>query len=239
MGIKEGGAGRPLTILEKVRENYPIILHGVSMSIGSTDEIDREYLARLKSLIQTIEPEWVSDHVCWTGVHGENLHDLLPLPYTTETVNHVADRIKYIQDYLGRRFVVENVSAYISFSHSEMTEWEFLSELCKKADCELLLDVNNIYVTSINQSLDPEKFLHGIPVERVRQMHLAGHSQGESCLIDTHDAPVTNDVWKLYEKAVRRFGKIPTLIEWDDKIPDFPRLQEEAARAHKIWNARK
>ena len=242
MGLAQGGPGRPIKILEEVRKNYPVVLHGVSLSIGSTDELDRKYLSRLKSLIERIEPEWVSDHICWNGVQKENLHDLLPLPYTNEALRHLSERIKYIQDFLGRRFVLENVSTYISFSHSEMTEWEFLSELCSLADCNLLLDVNNVYVTSINQGIDPSKYLDGIPVERVSQMHLAGHSQGQgplsNTLIDTHDAPVTDEVWELYKKAVERFGSVPTLIEWDDKIPDFPRLQEEAARAHKIWMGR-
>ncbi len=235
MGLTSGGGGRPLQILEKIRQDYPLVLHGVSMSIGSADDLNFVYLEQLKKLIQKIQPEWVSDHVCWTGVQGENLHDLLPLPYTQEALQHLVGRIQKVQDFLGRRMTFENVSAYLSFGHSEMTEWEFLSELAQKSDCDLLLDVNNIYVSSVNQGFDPEIFLRSLPRERVKQMHLAGHSEGDGCLIDTHDAPVTPDVWKLYEKAVALFPGTPTLIEWDDKIPSLARLQEEAAAAKKIW----
>lgn len=236
MGITGGGAGRPLKTLEKIRENYPLVLHGVSMSIGSVDQLNFEYLARLKELIARIEPEWVSDHICWTSIHGENLHDLLPLPYTEETLLHLTDRIKKVQDFLGRRMTFENVSAYLSFAHSRMTEWDFLSELCTRADCDLLVDVNNIYVSSVNQNFDPEVFLAALPKERVKQIHLAGHSRGQGGLIDTHDAPVSKEVWGLYQKAVQMFPRVPTLIEWDDKIPDFKRLQEEALLAKIIWD---
>ena len=236
MGIEGGGPGRPLKTLEKIRENYPIVLHGVSLSIGSTDEINKPYLLRLKNLFESIQPSWVSDHLCWTGVQGENLHDLLPLPYTEETVVHLVERIKYVQDFMGRKFAFENVSAYLSFSHSEMSEWEFLTEVSERADCDLLLDINNIYVSSVNQGFKARDFLNGVPKKRIKQMHLAGHSEGNGMLLDTHDAPVKNEVWNLYEEAIGLFQKIPTLIEWDDKIPGFERLQQEAQTAKKIWN---
>lgn len=235
MGIQNGGAGRQLKTLQKIREHYPIVLHGVSLSIGSTDELNYEYLKRLSSLIDQIQPEWVSDHICWTGVDHENLHDLLPLPYTEEALQHLTDRILKVQDYLKRKMTFENVSAYISFEHSEMTEWEFLSALSQRTGCDLLLDVNNIYVSSINQGFDAETFLKGMPKDCIRQMHLAGHSVSEDCLIDTHDGPVCEDVWLLYKKAIELFPKTPTLIEWDDKIPEFSRLEEEAQLAKKIW----
>jgi uncharacterized protein (UPF0276 family) len=235
VGSGGGGGGRALNTLEKIRENYPIVLHGVSLSIGSTDEINKSYLRKLKALYETIEPSWVSDHVCWTGVQGENLHDLLPLPYTLEAVKHLAERIQYVQDFLGRRIALENVSAYLSFSHSEMTEWEFLSELSEQADCDLLLDINNIYVSSINQDFNAREFLAGVPKSRIKQMHLAGHSQENGMLIDTHDGPVTNEVWDLYRDAVGLFPGVPTLIEWDDKIPEFDRLLAEAGAAMAIW----
>ncbi len=236
MGIEGGGAGRPLYTLEKIRENYPVVMHGVSLSIGSTDEINKSYLLKLRNLYERIEPSWVSDHVCWTGVQGENLHDLLPLPYTIETILHLADRIKYVQDFMGRRFAFENVSAYLSFSHSEMTEWEFLTELAQRADCDLLLDINNIFVSSVNQGFEARDFLKGVPQDRIKQMHLAGHSEENGMLIDTHDAPVKDEVWSLYQEAIRLFPKVPTLIEWDDKIPEFGRLLEEAQTAKKIWS---
>ncbi len=234
MGIAGGSGGRPLHTLESIRKHYPIVLHGVSMSIGSTDPLNYDYLAKLKSLASQIEPSWISDHLCWTGVEGKNLHDLLPLPYTEEAIKHVADRISEVQDYLGRRILIENVSSYLTYRHSEMTEWEFIEQIVTRADCGILLDVNNIYVSSVNHSFDPETFLNGIPVHRVGQFHLAGHSNMGTHLIDTHDAPVCDEVWKLYEKAVRRFGLVSTLLEWDDKIPEFNVLEEETERARQV-----
>lgn len=235
MGISGGVGARPLAILEKIRADYPIVLHGVSMSIGSIDRLDFEYLGRLKNLIQAIEPNWVSDHICWTGVQGENLHDLLPLPYTAEVLQHLSEKIVKAQDFLGRQLVFENVSAYLSFAHSEMTEWEFISELSHRTGCGLLLDVNNVYVSSINQGFNPLEFLNGIPRDKVKQMHLAGHTQTARSLIDTHDAPVCEDVWDLYREALHIFGYVPTLIEWDDKIPEFSVLEAEADRARSFW----
>jgi uncharacterized protein len=231
MGIKGGAGGRPLHILEKLRQTYPIVLHGVSLSIGSTDPLDEDYLARLDQLIQRVEPAWVSDHLCWTGVAGENLHDLLPLPFTEEAMEHVVPRVERVQERLGRRMVLENVSSYLTFEHSEMQEWEFLSELARRTDCFLLLDVNNIYVSALNQGYSPADFLNGISKNRVAQIHLAGYSEQGKILIDTHDHPVSDPVWKIYAEAIQRFGAVSTLIEWDDKIPSLSRLIEEADKA--------
>jgi uncharacterized protein (UPF0276 family) len=235
LGIESGGGGRPLETLKKIRAEYPLVLHGVSMSIGSADPLNFNYLKNLRELIGQIEPEWISDHLCWTGVNGENLHDLLPLPYTEEALEHICGRVGQVQDFLGRNLVLENVSAYLSFRHSEMTEWEFISDLTRKTGCGILLDVNNIYVSAVNQGFDPNVFLASLPKKAVKQMHLAGHSQGKNCLIDTHDGPVCNEVWQLYETAIKLFPAVPTLIEWDDKIPEFSRLEQEAENAKKIW----
>lgn len=237
MGLGEQEGGRPISVLEKVRENYPIVLHGVSLSIGSVDPLDQVYLTKLKALVERIQPSLVSDHLCWTGVNGENLHDLLPLPYNEEAITHVSSRIAQLQDFLGRQMLFENVSSYMSFESSEMTEWEFVAEVAKRSGCGVLLDVNNIYVSATNHGFDPVAFLDGIPVEAVGQFHLAGHSEHVSqtgFLVDTHDHPVSQPVWTLYERAVRRFGKVPTLIEWDDKIPSFPELLAESRRARVI-----
>lgn len=234
MGLETGNGGRPIHILEKIRAQYPIVLHGVSLSIGSSDELNFKYLERLNRLIDQIDPLWVSDHLCWTGVNGENLHDLMPLPFTKEAVKHVTEKILKAQDFLKRPLVFENVSAYLSFKHSEMTEWEFLKEIAQRTNCGLLIDVNNIYVSSVNQNFNPITYLSGIPKQSVQQIHLAGHSKSGDCLIDTHDGPVTDKVWDLYALATKLYGKIPTLIEWDDKIPDFSVLEAEALRAEKL-----
>ena len=193
-----------------------------------------DYLSRLKWLIQRIQPAWISDHLCWTGVEGENLHDLLPLPFTEVAARHVAARVAEVQDVLGRRILLENVSSYIAFQHSEMPEWEFLSQVAERADCGILLDVNNVYVSATNHLFDPRKYLDGVPPDRVGQIHLAGHEDGGSVLIDTHDRPVAAPVWELYRYAIERFGPVATLIEWDDKIPTLSRLLEEASRARRI-----
>lgn len=234
MGLDSLDGGRPIQILEKVRENYPIVLHGVSLSIGSIDEINFKYLDRLRQLIERIHPLWVSDHICWTGVNGENLHDLMPLPYTEETVEHLTEKILKAQDFLKRPLVFENVSAYLSFKHSEMTEWEFLNEIVQRTGCGLLIDVNNVYVSSVNQNFDPVTYLSAIPKTSVAQIHLAGHTVSENCLIDTHDSPVSEKVWDLYGLAIQLYGNVPTLIEWDDKIPDFSVLEAESLRAEKL-----
>lgn len=234
MGTSAGSGGRAIRILEELRKDYPIVMHGVSLSIGSSDPLDKTYVKKLKNLAARIEPMWISDHLCWTGVHGQNLHDLLPLPYTRETADHVIKRVKEVQEFLGRRILLENVSSYVSYEHSEMTEWEFLTEVATKADCSLLFDVNNIYVSAVNHQYDAVDFINGIPKNRIKQFHLAGYSDRGTHLIDTHDHPVSDPVWKLYEKAVDRFGAVPTLIEWDDKIPPFERLWREAKQAERI-----
>ncbi len=226
--------GRPLEMLERVRRDYPVALHGVSLNIGSADPLNRDYLTRLKSLADRIRPLWLSDHLCWTGVGGQNLHDLLPLPLTEETLRHLAGRVRKVQEFLGRRVLLENVSSYLTYAHSEMTEWEFLSELARRADCGLLLDVNNIHVSAVNQGFNPLDYLNGVPADRVGYMHLAGPSEADGFLIDTHDHPVPGPVWELFAAAAARFPKAPALIEWDDKIPPFPRLLAEAAKAEKI-----
>lgn len=226
--------GSPLHHLERIRADYPVVLHGVSLSIGGTDPLDATYLRDLKQLAERVEPAWVSDHLCWTGVQGLNLHDLLPLPYTEEALRHVAARVRRVQDYLGRRILLENVSSYLTFATSEMPEWEFLAGIAEAADCDLLLDVNNVYVSSVNHQFDPHRFLAGIPVARVRQIHLAGHQDNGTHIIDTHDAPVAPEVWALYGAAVRRFGSVPTMIERDDNIPAFEVLVEELDIARSI-----
>ncbi len=226
--------GKPLHYLYKIREHYPLVMHGVSMSIGSTQPLNIEYLQQLKALINRVEPEWISDHLCWTGVHGRNLHDLMPLPYTEETVRHVAGRVRQVQDYLGRQMLLENVSSYVSYQASEMTEWEFLAAVVEQADCMILLDVNNIYVSSHNHEFNPLDFLAGVPVNRVQQFHLAGHSYNGELIIDTHDHDVADPVWELYRQAVKRFGNVATMIERDDNIPPLEELIEELEIARQI-----
>lgn len=227
--------GKPLNYLDRIRENYPVVMHGVSLSIGSTAKVDKDYLRDLKKLADRIEPVWISDHLCWTGVHGQNMHDLLPLPYTEETVKHVAERVKIVQDYLGRQILLENVSSYASYIDSSMTEWEFISQIAEKADCLLLLDVNNIYVSSYNHQFDAKAFIDGVPANRIQQIHLAGHNNHGDYIIDTHDAPVIDPVWKLYEYAIARFGAVSTMIERDDKIPALEELVDELNIARTIF----
>lgn len=226
--------GKPLHYLDRIRENYPVVMHGVSLSIGSTAEIDKEYLRELRKLADRIQPAWISDHLCWTGVHGQNMHDLLPLPYTEETANHVAERVGIVQDYLGRQILLENVSSYASYVDSTMTEWEFIQLVAEKADCLLLLDVNNIYVSSYNHQFDAKQFIDGIPKSRVQQIHLAGHHNHGDYIIDTHDAPVIDPVWDLYAHALSRFGAISTMIERDDKMPELAKLVQELQIARDI-----
>jgi uncharacterized protein (UPF0276 family) len=229
--------GRPLRIVSEVRELAPVALHGVSLNIGSSDPIDADYLEELDRLSGLARPSWISDHLCWTGVEGRNLHDLLPLPYTDEAVRHVAARVRRVQDRLGRRIALENVSSYLSFVHDGMTEWEFLLAIVEEADCGILLDVNNVFVSAHNHGFDANRYVDSIPRDRVFQIHLAGHSVSGGMLIDTHDHPVTDAVWKLYERAIERLGPISTLIEWDDEIPAYERLIEEADRARSILEA--
>jgi len=226
--------GQPLRMLDAIAERYPVIMHGVSLSIASTSPLDQDYLRDLKALAHRVKPRWVSDHLCWTGVHGTNLHDLLPVPYTQEALAHVVSRISQVQDFLGRRLVIENVSSYIEYECSEMSEWEFVAEVARRADCWLLLDVNNVFVSGINHDFSTARFIDAIPADRVVQFHLAGHSEGETCLIDTHDQPVSEDVWRLYARAIERFGPVSTMIERDDNIPPLATLIEELDRARGV-----
>ena len=226
--------GKPLDYLTRIREHYPMVMHGVSMSVGSTEPLDFGYLKQLKALIQRMEPEWFSDHLCWTGVNGVNLHDLMPLPYTEEAVEHVADRVSQVQDYLGRQMLLENVSSYVSYSDSQMSEWEFLREVAERADCLILLDINNIYVSAFNHSFDPYTYLYAIPGERVYQFHLAGHTHEDNLIIDTHDHPIADPVFELYAAAVQRFGRVSTMIERDDHIPPLAELLEELDQVRRI-----
>jgi uncharacterized protein len=226
--------GKPLHYLARIREQFPIAMHGVALSIGSTDELDREYLEQVRSLAARFEPAWISDHLCWTGVAGRNTHDLLPLPYTEEALRHVAERVGVVQDILGRRLVLENVSSYVSFTASTLSEWEFLRGVAEEADCLILLDVNNIYVSGINHEFDPLRYLEAIPAERVQQIHLAGHQDHGAYLIDTHDRAVAAPVWELYVAALRRFGAISTSIERDAAIPPLAELLAEMEMARSL-----
>ena len=226
--------GRPIANLMRIRNDYPLAMHGVSLSIGSSDDLNGEYLRDLKKLAALIEPAFISDHLCWTGFQGKNLHDLMPIPYTEATVAHVADRVGQVQDFLGRQILLENVSSYIAFAQSEMSEWEFLCAIAEKADCHILLDINNIFVSAFNHGFEPIEYLEGIPVERVRQFHLAGHENRGDIIIDTHDAPVIDPVWDLYAKACERFGPVSTMIERDDNIPPLQELLVELDHARKI-----
>ncbi len=225
--------GKALHYLDRIRAHYPVLLHGVSLSIGSTHPLDREYLRGLKRLAERIEPESISDHLCWTGIDGVNLHDLMPMPYTEEALAHLVPRINEVQDFLGRRILLENVSSYAAYRASEMTEWEFLAELSRQADCLLLLDVNNVYVNSVNHRFDPDDFIRGIPSERVAQIHLAGHENHETFIIDTHDAPIVEPVWALYRRTRAHVGAVSTMIERDANIPPLHELlaELEAARS--------
>ena len=219
--------GKPLDYLERIRRRFPLVMHGVSLSIGSTDPIDLDYLAQVRALAERIEPHWISDHLCWTGIEGRNLHDLLPLPYTEEALASVVERVGQVQDALGRQILLENVSSYLTYRASDMSEWEFLREVAERADCAILLDINNIYVSSVNHGFDPLTYLQAMPRERVRQFHLAGHSDLGGHLIDTHDHPIVEPVWDLYCAAVAQFGAVPTMIERDDNIPPLGELVAE------------
>jgi uncharacterized protein (UPF0276 family) len=226
--------GKPLHYLDRIRADYPVVMHGVSLSIGSTDPLDWNYLRALKALAQRVSPHWISDHLCWTGVSGKNTHDLLPVPYTEEAVAHIAARVDAIQEFLGRRILLENVSSYVSYKESELTEWEFLSEISRRADCLILLDVNNIYVSAYNHGFDAEQYLTGVPAERVQQIHIAGHSNCSDYIVDTHDADVIDPVWALYAKAIERLGPVSTMIERDDHIPPLQDLVTELGIAREI-----
>ncbi len=217
--------------LTDLRNTYPLVMHGVSLSIGSTDELNLSYLQKVKKLAQHINAPWVSDHLCYTGIGGHNTHDLLPVPYTQEMLSHVVARLKETQDILERRIVIENPSSYIEFASSQMPEWEFMVEMAEQADCGILLDVNNIYVTSRNHGLDAKKYIDAIPANRIVQVHLAGHTDKGDVVIDTHSTPVIDDVWKLYKHLLTRTGKVSTMVEWDENVPDFKTLQAELEKA--------
>ena len=234
LGLRAGGGGRPLEVLEKVRALRPIRLHGVSMNLGSVDPLSETYLARLRVLADRLDPECVSDHVCWTGQGGENLHDLLPLPWTEEALDHLTARVHHAQERLGRRLLLENPSSYVAYAHSTMREWDLLGELARRTGAGLLLDVNNIFVTARNHGFRPEEFLEGLPAGAVAQYHLSGHDDSGPLRIDTHDREVCDEVWALFRHAVRRFGPRPTIVEWDDRLPPLSALLDEARRARAI-----
>ena len=223
--------GRPRYVLDQIAERYPIVMHGVSMSIGSTDPLNRDYLTKLKRLANDVNAKWVSDHVCWTGVAGHNTHDLLPVPYNEATLRHLIERIRIVQDVLERPLVLENPSTYVTFRHSSMTEWDFLRRMVEETGCQLLLDVNNIYVSAVNHDFDPEEYLRAVPHEAVVQFHLAGHTNLGTHCIDTHDGEVIDPVWKLYRLAHQLTGGASTLLEWDAQIPEFPVLHAEVLKA--------
>ncbi len=225
--------GRALRVLEQVRAKMPVILHGVSMSIGSAQGLDRDHLTQLKALADRIEPLWVSDHLCWTRTSAHNSHDLLPLPLTREALNMVCDNIDRAQTALGRAMLFENPSSYLTFPDDEMPEWEFLAEMSRRTGCYLLLDINNIYVSACNHGFDPGDYLRGVPASRVRQVHLAGHTPG-TIVIDTHDRPVCDAVWDLYADAAATLGPVAVMIERDDAIPPLPELLAELDRARTI-----
>lgn len=226
--------GRPLAVLERARAMAPIVLHGVSLSLGSTDPLNERYLRELRALADRVEPAWVSDHLCWGSVGGHYAHDLLPLPYTEEALAHVVERVRRVQDRLRRQILIENVSSYLTFRHSVMPEWQFLSEIAERADCGILLDVNNVYVSSVNHDFAAAAYVMALPVDRIGQIHLAGHSDKGTHLLDTHDGHVVPAVWHLYSLALRRFGPVSTLVEWDDRVPEWDVLCAEAEWARAL-----
>jgi hypothetical protein len=226
--------GKPLHHLDRIRRDYPMVMHGVSLSIGGSDPLDRSYLQQLRALTERIQPAWVSDHLCWTGTSSLNLHDLLPLPYTEDCLRHLVPRVQQVQEFLGRPLVLENVSSYVRFRTDEMSEWEFIAELLRRTGCQLLLDVNNVYVSSVNHGFAAQTFIDAIPAAAVRQIHLAGHEDHGAYLIDTHDHPVCNAVWDLYAYTAGRLGPVATMIERDDDIPPLESLLAELDRARRV-----
>lgn len=229
--------GRPRYVLEQIAERYPIVMHGVSLSIGSTDPLDRGYLEKLKRLARETGAKWVSDHLCWTGVAGLNTHDLLPIPLNEGTLRHVVDRIRVVQEVLERPLVLENPSTYVTFQNSTMSEWEFLNRMAEETGCGLLLDVNNVFVSSVNHDFDPEEYISAVPRDRVVQIHLAGHTNCQTHCIDTHDGPVIERVWELYRLAHEVTGGASTLLEWDANIPEFPIVHAEVLRSREVLAA--
>jgi uncharacterized protein (UPF0276 family) len=226
--------GKPLYFLDEIRRDYPMVMHGVSMSIGSTDPLNMDYLRDLKTLINRVQPAWVSDHICWTGVDHANLHDLLPMPNTEAALNHLVDRIHQVQDFLGQQIALENASTYVAFSADEMPEWEFVAELAKRADCKLLLDVNNVHVSAVNHGFEPRRYIDAMPAERIVQIHMAGHEDHGDYIIDTHDHPIAAPVFALYRYTLEQLGWIPTMIERDDHIPPLVELLTELDQIRQI-----
>jgi uncharacterized protein (UPF0276 family) len=229
--------GRPLRVLDQILENYRVVQHGVSMYFGSAEPLSREHLRRLKALVRRTKTPWLSDHLCWGSVDGTYTHDLLPMPYTFEAAKITARKIRQVRDFVEVPVAVENVSSYAEYHVSEMTEWEFLTEVAERADCGILLDVNNIYVSSVNHSFNPLEYVENVPHERVAQIHIAGHTKYRKYILDTHDHPVIDPVWKLYETAIRRCGPTATLLEWDDRIPSFEEVHAEALKANRFLRA--
>jgi len=231
--------GWPLHVLDRVAERYPIAMHGVSMSIGTTDPIDHDYLVRLKALAERCQAKWLGDHICWTGVAGKNTHDLLPVPYTEESLRHVVERVRIVQDFLERPLVLENPSTYVEFGHSSMPEEQWIARLLEEADCALLLDVNNVYVTAKNHGLDMKAWLDAIPYDRVVQVHIAGHTNKGTHIIDTHIGPIVDEVWELYADVMQRTGNCSTLLEWDAEIPAFGVVEAELKKAlvHRVGSS--
>ncbi len=229
--------GRPAFVLDKIAERYPVVLHGVSMSIGGTDPLDMDYLRKLKKLAKRVNARWVSDHLCWTGAMGKNTHDLLPVPTHERALEHIAERVRVVSDFLERPLVLENPSTYVAFKESTMTEWDFLAQLTERADCYLLLDVNNIYVSAFNHGFEPKTYIDNIPKGRVVQIHLAGHTKYDTYIIDTHMGHVIDEVWSLYDYTCKRFGDVSTMVEWDQEIPDFETVHAEAKKAAEYLEA--
>ena len=227
--------GPAIAALERARERYPVSLHGVGLSLGSTDLLDVEHLRKLKALIARVEPGLVSEHLSWSSVNGRFLNDLLPLPYTEEALRHVCARVCEVQEHLNRQILVENISSYYLFAHSTIPEWEFVAAVAQRTGCGLLLDVNNIFVSATNHQFDPSQYLQAIPVQAVGEIHLAGHESNGELLVDTHSRPVCDAVWALYRHAIRRIGEVPTLIEWDNDLPELSVLVAEAHKADVIW----
>jgi uncharacterized protein (UPF0276 family) len=229
--------GLPIQRAEQIRKNYPVTLHGVGMSLGSADPLNFEYLKRLKNLAERLQPTFVSDHIAWVSVAGQYTHDLLPLPYTQDMLQHLNDRIQQVQDYLGRTILIENPSSYLTFASSDMSEADFIKQLCISSGCELLLDVNNVYVSAQNHGFDAADYLAGLPTNKVKEIHLAGYEEMPGYLFDTHGYQVREPVWQLYRAALERFGNVPTLIEWDTDVPEFSTLLSEAKKAEQLMRA--
>ncbi|MBM3462704.1 MAG: DUF692 domain-containing protein [Armatimonadetes bacterium] len=229
--------GRPMHVLERVLERYPVVMHGVSLSIGSTDPLNFDYLRKLKALAARINAPWVSDHLCWTGVAGRNVHDLLPVPLSEDALKHVVARIKTVQDFLERPLIVENPSSYVQFTSDEMPEWEFINRMCEDANCGLLLDVNNIYVSAFNHGFDANEYIDAIPVDRIVYHHLAGHTHKKTHILDTHSDHVVDGVWDLYARITARTGGRPTMVEWDEDVPEFKVVHAEIMKAKKFREA--